>query len=117
MIGRLLETLFVKVRADLSDLLTDLQQGVAQTQRATDQMARQWTSLSQYADHYGNSLAVMNQRIAQEAAAAGNAFTSVVQPLQTAHANMDKFGRSTGQAHMQILNLGYQLNDIGFKLG
>lgn len=116
MIGRLLETLFVKVRADLSDLSTDLQQGVAQTQRATDQMAQQWTSLSQYADHYGNSLAVMNQRIAQEAAAAGNAFTSVVQPLQTAHANMDRFGRSTGQAHMQTLNLGYQLNDIGMTL-
>lgn len=70
MIGRLLERLFVEVRADFSKLNGDLSTAVAQNKRATDTMTRQWNQA-------GQSIRYVNNR---------------------------------------VLNLGYQLNDIGMTL-
>ena len=42
MIGRLIERLFVEVRADLSKLSADLRQGVTQSTGATTKMAMSW---------------------------------------------------------------------------
>jgi hypothetical protein len=118
MIGKMIERLFVQVRADLSGLSTDLSQGVAASRRATNQMAQQWTSLGSYVNAYGNQIQQLNTRMAAAAAASGAA----MMPLRTQVASafnttpLVNFGRSVGQSRMQMMNLGYQINDIGMTL-
>jgi methyl-accepting chemotaxis protein len=56
MIGRLIERLFVSVRADMSDLSRDLSQGMAQTRTATNSMAMSWDQVSAKVDELTRSL-------------------------------------------------------------
>lgn len=142
MIGRLIERLFVQVRADMTDLSRDLQQGVTQTRQATGQMAMNWGQVSsqvelftrklvagkitqaQYTSEMNRLSSVMkgvagSYREAQKevwgyAAAQKAASQQVVPAFDTKP--VVRFNRSLGQSRMQMMNLGYQLNDIGMTL-
>lgn len=118
MIGKMIERLFVQVRADLSGLSTDLSEGVATSRRATNQMAQQWTSLGDYVQAYGNQIQQLNNRIAATAQATGVAMSPIRAQVGRAFDTTPvvNFGRSVGQSRMQMLNLGYQINDIGMTL-
>lgn len=142
MIGKLLERLFVEVRADLSQMSGELQQGVATTKAATQMMAKQWETVSgsienlttdlqkgvitqgQYMSQLNKHASLISKvggtyreaqkqvhgyaaSLRQAAVAAQPAFNTV--PVRN-------FGRSVGQARMQMLNLGYQINDVGMTL-
>lgn len=142
MIGRLIERLFVQVRADTSDLFKDLSRGVSKTKTATTSMALSWGQVerqvglftrrlergritqSQYISEMNRLSSSMKQvagsyRQAQKevwgystAARAAAASTSLAMDTKP----VKGFVRSAGQARMQMLNLGYQLNDIGMTL-
>lgn len=142
MIGRLIERLFVQVQADLSQLSSQLNQGVAQTQAATAKMAQSWSSVntqvqalqvqlqkgiitqSQYlsqmnrlasaATTLAGSYRQAQQQVFGFAAAARQA--AVAMPALINPAPVQRFTRSLGQSRMQMMNLGYQLNDIGMTL-
>ena len=142
MIGRLIERLFVQVQADLSQMSRELQEGVKQTRAATGSMAAQWATVetsiqslgrefqkgrvtqSQYLKQLNQHVKSMSQvgmeyREAQrqvhgyagalQSAARAQAVVHNVAPVQ-------RFNRSLGQSRMQMMNLGYQLNDIGMTL-
>ena len=141
-LGRLLERLFVQVRADLSQLSGDLAQGVGQTRTATQQMARQWETVSTSIENLnadlqrglitqGQYMSQMNRHASQVAALSGNYreaqrqvhnYAASLQraaaaiPAATRVRPMQNFGRSAGMARMQVMNLGFQLNDIGQTL-
>jgi len=142
MIGRLIERLFVQVRADMSDLSRDLQQGVAQTTNATRKMATSWSQvqsrvesltrdfkagkiaqaqyvsgmnqLSSSMKAVAGSYAAAQREVWGYAKAANAAKTTTAIAMDTAP--IVAFSRSTGQARMQMMNLGYQINDIGMTL-
>lgn len=142
MIGRLIERLFVQVQADLSQLSGQLNQGVAQTQAATAKMAQSWSSVntqvqalqvqlqkgiitqSQYlsqmnrlasaATTLAGSYRQAQQQVFGFAAAARQAAAAM--PALVNPAPVQRFTRSLGQSRMQMMNLGYQLNDIGMTL-
>lgn len=142
MIGRLIERLFVQVQADLSQLSSQLNQGVAQTQAATAKMAQSWSSVntqvqalqvqlqkgiitqSQYlsqmnrlasaATTLAGSYRQAQQQVFGFATAARQAAAAM--PALINPAPVQRFTRSLGQSRMQMMNLGYQLNDIGMTL-
>lgn len=142
MIGRLIERLFVQVQADLSQLSGQLNQGVAQTQAATAKMAQSWSSVntqvqalqvqlqkgiitqSQYlsqmnrlassATTLAGSYRQAQQQVFGFATAARQAAAAM--PALVNPAPVHRFTRSLGQSRMQMMNLGYQLNDIGMTL-
>jgi methyl-accepting chemotaxis protein len=142
MIGRLIERLFVSVRADMSDLSRDLSQGMAQTRTATNSMAMSWDQVSAKVDELTRSLnqhkitqgrytSEMNRLSSAMRSVAGGyreaqrevwKYASAAQAAQRATAlavntrPLRAFTRSAGQARMQLMNLGYQLNDIGMTL-
>lgn len=142
MIGRLIERLFVSVRADMSDLSRDLSQGMAQTRAATNSMAMSWDQVSTKVDELTRSLghgkitqsqytSQMNRLASTMKVVAGSyreaqhgvwGYASAAQAAaRQAAVVMDPtpvraFARSAGQARMQMMNLGYQLNDIGMTL-
>lgn len=142
MIGRLIERLFVQVRADLSSLSGELQQGVSTTAAATNQMAKQWEIVSRALDGYEADLRQgiitqsqfmtqtnklisdmrdvgMSYRQAQKEVWGYVAELRKAQAAQAVVADptpLRAFTRSAGQARMQMMNLGYQLNDIGMTL-
>jgi len=142
MIGRLIERLFVQVRADMTDLSRDLSQGMSQTRAATQSMALSWNQVSdqvalltrklergkitqgQYTSEMNRLASTMkvvagSYREAQKevwgysraAQAAARQAAVVMDPTP-----VRAFARSAGQARMQMMNLGYQLNDIGMTL-
>lgn len=141
-IGRLIERLFVQVRADLSQLSGQLQMGVRQTQTATQSMARQWTVVSSSIEALeadlqrglitqGQYMAQMNRHAAQVAVLSGSyreaqrqvfryaaslRQAATVQQVAMNPVPIRRFGRSAGMARMQMQNLGFQLNDIGMTL-
>lgn len=142
MIGRLIERLFVQVRADMTDLSRDLSQGMSQTRAATQSMAMSWNQVSDHValltrklergritqskytsemNRLSSAMKVVagSYREAQKevwgysrAAQAAASQTAVVMDPTPVRA----FARSAGQARMQMMNLGYQLNDIGMTL-
>jgi len=141
-LGRLIERLFVQVRADLSQLSGELAEGVTQTQRATQQMARQWETVSSSIENLttdlqrglitqGQYMAQLN-RHASAVSRLGGTYREAQRQvhgyaasLRTAAAAappafnarpVRSFGRSVGQARMQMMNLGYQINDVGMTL-
>lgn len=142
MIGRLIERLFVSVRADMTDLSRDLSQGMAQTRAATNSMAMSWNQVSTKVDELTRSLdrgkitqgqytSEMNRLTSTMKVVAGSyreaqrevwGYASAAQAAQRAAVPafdtrpVQAFTRSAGQARMQMLNLGYQLNDIGMTL-
>ena len=142
MLGRLIERLFVEVRADMSDLSKDLSQGVTKTKQATTQMATSWNqvstqigqltkSLNQGTITQGQYTAQMNRLSSAMKGLAGSyqaaqkqvwGFAAASQAAQRGivpamnPAPLKNFGRSAGQARMQIQNLGFQINDIGQTL-
>lgn len=142
MIGRLIERLFVQVSADLSSLSGELQRGVSTTQTATNQMAKQWAIVSRELDAYEADLRQgiitqsqfmsqtnklvsdmrdvgMSYRQAQKDVWGYVAELRKAQAAQAVVADptpLMAFSRSAGQARMQMMNLGYQLNDIGMTL-
>lgn len=118
MIGKMIERLFVQVRADLSGLSTDLSQGVAASRQATNRMAQQWTSLGAYVNAYGTQIQQLSTRMAAAAQASGVAMSPIQGQVARAFSTrpVENFGRSVGQSRMQMLNLGFQLNDIGMTL-
>ncbi len=142
MIGRLIERLFVQVRADLSQMSQELQDGVRQTRAATGQMAAQWSqveaSIQALTREFqrgkvtqGDYMRQLNQHVksmsqlgmeyrqAQSQVhgyAGALAKAARAQAVVTNTAPIQRFNRSLGQSRMQMLNLGYQLNDIGMTL-
>lgn len=142
MIGRLIERLFVSVRADMTDLSRDLSQGMAQTRAATNSMAMSWNQVSTKVDELTRSLdrgkitqsqytSEMNRLASTMKVVAGSyreaqrevwGYASAAQAAQRAAVPafdtrpVQAFTRSAGQARMQMMNLGYQLNDIGMTL-
>jgi methyl-accepting chemotaxis protein len=142
MIGRLIERLFVSVRADVSDLSKDLNQGVSATKAATNQMATSWSQVQKQVNKLTTSLqqgklsqAQYNGQMSKLASAmkgvagsyaqaqqqvwgyarAAKAATAASQAAFTT-SPVKAFTRSTGQARMQMMNLGYQINDVGMTL-
>lgn len=141
MIGKLLERLFVEVRADMSDLSKDLAQGVSQTRAATNAMALSWgqvssqvqmltTKLDRGTITQGKYTSEMNKLTSAMKTVAGSyreaqkevwgfakaARTAATTPTPLPVKNVQAFTRSMGQARMQVMNLGYQINDIGMTL-
>lgn len=142
MIGRLIERLFVSVRADMSDLSRDLNEGVAKTGRATKQMSKSWAQVSAHVDQLTQELlsgkiaqnqylGSMNRLASSTRELAGSyklaqrevwgyAKAARAAAIQQAdvwnHAPAIAWNRSVGQARMQMLNLGYQINDVGMTL-
>lgn len=142
MIGRLIERLFVQVQADLSQLSGQLNQGVSATQNATTKMAKQWGIVSRqlqaYEDELQQGLITQGQFMAQtnklvsDMRDVGMAYRDAqrqvwgyvaelrkaqqVQPTVVDPTPVNRFNRSLGQSRMQMMNLGYQLNDIGQTL-
>ena len=142
MIGRLIERLFVQVRADMTDLSRDLSQGMAQTRAATNSMAMSWGQVSSQVElltrkldrgkiTQGQYTSEMNRLASTMKVVAGSyreaqrevwGYASAAQAAQRATVPafntrpVQAFTRSTGQARMQMMNLGYQLNDIGMTL-
>jgi len=142
MIGRLIERLFVQVRADLSQMSQELQDGVRQTRAATGQMAAQWSTVetsiqsltrqfqrgkvtqADYMRQLNQHVKAMSQvgmeyRKAQRQVhgyAGALARAARAQAVVTNTAPIKRFNRSLGQSRMQMMNLGYQLNDIGMTL-
>jgi len=141
-LGRLIERLFVQVRADLSQLSGELQEGVTQTQRATQQMSRQWETVStsienlttdlqkgiitqgQYMSQLNRHASAISklggdyreaQRQVHGYAASLRQAATVAPPAFDARP-VRNFGRSVGMARMQMMNLGYQINDVGMTL-
>ena len=141
-LGRLIERLFVQVRADLSQMSSELQSGVKQTQTATQQMARQWNTVSSSIEALeadlrrglitqGQYMSQMNRHASQVAALGGTyreaqrqvfgyaaslRQAAAVQQVAMNPVPMQRFARSAGMARSQMLNLGFQLNDIGQTL-
>ncbi|UOF81697.1 prophage tail length tape measure protein [Caudoviricetes sp.] len=142
MIGRLIERLFVQVQADLSQLSGQLNQGVAQTQAATAKMAQSWSSVNTQVQSLHSQLqkGIITQsqylsqmnRLASSATALAGSYRQAQQqvfgfavaarqaaaamPALVNPAPVQRFTRSLGQSRMQMMNLGYQLNDIGMTL-
>lgn len=142
MLGKLIERLFVQVRADLSQMGSELQAGVNMTRSATQQMAKQWTTvqgsiqsltaqfksgtisqgayLKQLNTHVSQMSALgMEYRDAQKQVhgyAAELRKTATLQGRVVDTRPIVRFNRSLGQSRMQMMNLGYQLNDIGMTL-
>lgn len=142
MIGRLIERLFVQVRADMTDLSRDLSQGMSQTRAATQSMAMSWNQVSSQVElltrkldrgkiTQGQYTSEMNQLASTMKVVAGSyreaqrevwGYASAAQAAaRSSQVAMDPtpvraFTRSAGQARMQMMNLGYQLNDIGMTL-
>ena len=142
MIGRLIERLFVSVRADMTDLSRDLSQGMSQTRAATNSMAMSWNQVSVKVDELTRSLAAgkmtqgrytseMNRLASTMKVVAGSyreaqrevwGYASAARAAQTAAMPVfdtrpvQQWTRSVGQGRMQMMNLGYQLNDIGMTL-
>lgn len=141
-LGRLIERLFVQVRADLSQLSGELAQGVGQTRAATQQMARQWETVSSSIENLttdlqrglitqGQYMSQLN-RHASAVSKLGGSYREAQRQvhgyaasLRTAAASapvafnpapVRAFTRSAGQARMQMMNLGYQINDVGMTL-
>jgi hypothetical protein len=140
MIGRLIERLFVQVRADMTDLSRDLSQGVAQTRAATNAMGLSWDQVNSHVQLLNQKLSQgkivqaqytseMNRLASSMKVVAGSyrsaqkevwgyakaaQVASRVKPIPVQP--MRLFARSAGQARMQMMNLGYQLNDIGMTL-
>ena len=141
-LGRLLERLFVQVNADLSQMSSQLASGVKQTQTATKQMAMQWNSVSKSIDNLvadmkkgvitqGQYMSQLNKHASQVSALSGNyrqaqkqvfQYAASLRTTQSAAPRAfnpkppQKFARSVGMARSQMLNLGFQLNDIGQTL-
>lgn len=141
-LGRLIERLFVQVRADLSQLSGELAQGVGQTRAATQQMARQWETVSSSIENLttdlqrglitqGQYMSQLNRhasavsklggsyREAQRQVhgyAASLRTAAAVTPVAMNPRPVQGFTRSVGQARMQMMNLGYQINDVGMTL-
>jgi hypothetical protein len=142
MIGRLIERLFVQVRADLSQMSQELQDGVRQTRAATGQMAAQWSTVetsiqsltrqfqrgkvtqADYMRQLNQHVKAMSQvgmeyREAQrQVHGYAGALAKAARAQAVVHntAPIQRFNRSLGQSRMQMMNLGYQLNDIGMTL-
>lgn len=142
MIGRLIERLFVSVRADMTDLSRDLSRGMAQTRTATNSMAMSWNQVSTKVDELTRSLdrgkitqgrytSEMNRLVSTMKVVAGSyreaqrevwGYASAAQAARRAAVPafdtrpVQAFTRSAGQARMQMMNLGYQLNDVGMTL-
>ena len=142
MIGRLIERLFVQVRADMTDLSRDLSQGMSQTRAATQSMALSWNQVSDQVALFtrklergkitqGQYTSEMNRLASTMKVVAGSyreaqrevwGYASAAQAAaRSSQVAMDPtpvraFTRSAGQARMQMMNLGYQLNDIGMTL-
>lgn len=144
-LGRLIERLFVQVRADLSQLSGDLAGGVADTQQATQKMARLWEGVSSSIENLTADLqkglitqsqymSQLNRHSSQIAKLGGNyrmaqkqvhGYAASLRAAQVAAVNpgwgrgrkkIDAFGRSAGMARMQVMNLGFQVNDVGQTL-
>lgn len=141
MIGQLIEKLFVQVRADMSDLSRDLSKGVAATNSATSQMVMSWNQVSKQVNKLtmdmkkgdmaaGAYTSEMNKLASTMKGVAGSyrdaqrqvwGYASAAHASAKASAAIDHrpialVARSTGQARMQMMNLGYQINDIGMTL-
>ncbi len=142
MIGRLIERLFVQVRADMTDLSRDLSQGMSQTRAATQSMALSWNQVSSQVElltrklergkiTQGQYTSEMNRLASTMKVVAGSyreaqrevwGYASAAQAAQRAAVPafdtrpVQAWTRSAGQARMQMMNLGYQLNDIGMTL-
>lgn len=94
-IGTLLERLFVSIKADLTGLVSETRRGVQETKRATDQITTEWNQVGTAID---------------------NATARAGRGMMVARGNMAGFARSTNMARAQMLNLGFQLQDIGVSL-
>lgn len=144
MIGRLIERLFVEVRADLTKLASDLRQGVAQSNAATSQMAMSWNKVEREVAKLQRQMqkgkitqagytSQMNKLASAMKGVAGSYQQAQKQVWGYAKASQvasqssfrlfgrgsrqaQTFARSTGMARMQMLNLGYQINDVGMTL-
>lgn len=142
MIGRLIERLFVQVRADMTDLSRDLSQGMSKTRAATRGMALSWNQVSDQVAlltrklergkvTQGQYTSEMNRLASTMKVVAGSyrdaqrevwGYVSAARAAQRAAVPafdtrpVQAFTRSAGQARMQMMNLGYQLNDIGMTL-
>ena len=142
MIGRMIERLFVQVRADMTDLSKDLSQGMAQTRQATNSMALSWNQVSSQVDLFTSKLSKgkitqgqytteMNRLASTMKNVAGSyqlaqkevwGYASAAQAASRATNTatntrpINNFTRSVGMARNQMLNLGYQINDIGVSL-
>lgn len=141
-LGRLIERLFVQVRADLSHLSGELAKGVGQTRTATQRMARQWetvsasienmtTDLSKGLITQGQYLSQLNRHAAAVSKLGGSyreaqrqvhgyaaslRTAAAAAPVAMSPKPIRAFSRSVGQARMQMMNLGYQINDVGMTL-
>ena len=141
-IGRLLERFLVEVRADMTGLGRDLNQGVTQTKAATQNMARSWSQVERRVNELTSELVrgkitqsaymtEMNKLSAKMKVVAGSfqqaqkqvfGFSRAAKTAQFAVAPafnprpINAFTRSTGQARAQVQNLGFQINDIGQTL-
>lgn len=140
MIGRLIERLFVSVQADLSQLGGQLRQGVTQTNQATTKMAMSWGKVESQVQRLSSAMRTgkitqgqytsqMNSLASQMKGVAGSyqmaqkqvwAFAAAQKAAATVPPipvrPMQQFARSAGQSRMQMMNLGYQINDIGMTL-
>ena len=94
-LGTLLEKMSVAIRADLSGFTEEMQRGVQQTRSATDSISNDWAKVGQSIDR---------------------AVVGSGRALSVGANSLDQFGRSTGIARMQAINLGRNLTDLGIQI-